>query len=425
LLLPFYLFMQIILIRTTALISMLLGARQDPGKKRRIMVVITIMLLFLLAVFSLKIVHKFKEAGDHTEPMAWVLNSIISFHTQSHENIAYIKSYEGWEEKFWVYDCALAVISLVSCREEERACSILNGLANIQNEDGSWYRGYYLYDLGHFFDNRKDVAAIAWVAISALYYQGISGDDSFSPLVEKCFEWLKNSAVKVRIKKKSYKVIPNIINMSQLSSTGNGVTKGTIVVYALCKYAEKILKKEICSQLRTDLLKFLSEVAWNNEEGKFDEFDLPDCSRVKSPSVTVQAWAVLALGFKGPNGEDFSLALDWCEKKLFTSVPYSIGGDFQLEIEGMRFSDEYLYRIYVEGTLQLASGYYTVGNLNQWRKWILRCKIFKSRTGGVFYSIGAGHREFQRRPAVASTCWYYYNDRDFPINPLSPPIENE
>jgi cellulose synthase/poly-beta-1,6-N-acetylglucosamine synthase-like glycosyltransferase len=427
LLLPFYFFLQLVLLRTSTLICMPFLRKKNYRKVKGTIFTITVILSIIIVAFTIKVINRVENIKTIAEPTDYLVNNLRSYQTYSHEKVAFINSYQDWKDQFWVYDISLAIIAFTSSQHKEQAQSLLKGLEKLQNDDGSWYPVYSTLPPFQALENKKDTAANAWVAISALYYQVNTGDTSFIPLVGKCFQWLKKQAIDLNINGSEYLVMPNKVSDSDRPlSNQNDLTGSTIVVYALCNYADSILGGEIYSKFGSKLLEFLCEVAWDNNDGKFDEFETPGYTKAESPSVTIQSWGLLTLGSRGPNGENFSRALDWCEKELSTSLKYSIGGDFTTGIEGICYSrNEFPYLIYVEGTLQLAAAFYAVDNKELGNKWMGRCKIFRARNGGVFYSVGAGHEDFLRRPAVSSTCWYYFNKPELHINPLVPPTKKE
>jgi len=107
------------------------------------------------------------------------------------------------------------------------------------------------------------------------------------------------------------------------------------------------------------------------------------------------------------------------ERQVQVSLPTEGGGGVMLS--GLGFSREAPHAVYVEGMLQAAAAYEVIGQPKAARKWMRRSEGLRSRSGGVFYSVGASHQDFRRRPAVAATCRYRFNEATPPLNPLAPP----
>jgi hypothetical protein len=417
-LLPFYFFFQLVIVRTITLISWPFWFKKDFKQIRRTIVVITTILCIVLAVFSTTLVYKIVSASQG-KPEDWLIASLRFFPSSSIKKMAFVKSYETGDEQFWVYDCSLAVISLTSSGkkdQQEKARLLLEGLQSLQNEDGSWYTVYSLAPLHKKLETKKNPASNAWIAISALYYQAQTDDSSFRPMAKKCMQWLKERTVDVHINELDYRAVLHTEDDSYPSSTNKNIsTIATIATYAVCQYADKILGETAYKKLESDLYKFICEIAWDEKLGHFTEYNPSDFG----PSITLQTWAVLALGPEGPNGEEFFRALEWCEKVLSIEIWIPIGGGSRVSLHGMRPSLKIPHLIYVEGTMQLVAAYFTLGDKKQHGQDLLnKSLIIRSPSVGIFYAVGAFHKDFKRLPAVASTCWYRFAKSK--VNPLSP-----
>lgn len=80
-------------------------------------------------------------------------------------------------QRSWLYDNALAVISFSLASDQKRASSLLDSLSHLQNEDGSLAFSYDIFTGP--VDTTKRSGAIAWAGDAALTYEKIFHDSSY------------------------------------------------------------------------------------------------------------------------------------------------------------------------------------------------------------------------------------------------------
>ncbi len=99
----------------------------------------------------------------------------------------------GFQElanRSFVYDDALFVLWALGNGRTDEARRVLLTLQSLQNPDGTWGFSFAIHSDGFYNAGYVRAGAVAWVAYAAASYQIRSGDQQFSPLLERALRWL-------------------------------------------------------------------------------------------------------------------------------------------------------------------------------------------------------------------------------------------
>ncbi|HEY2493380.1 MAG TPA: hypothetical protein VGI33_10765 [Paenibacillus sp.] len=94
----------------------------------------------------------------------------------------------GIDNRSWVYDDALGIISFGLAGDKTRASTILETLTNLQNEDGSLYFSYNTFS--NEVDDKKRSGAIAWVGYAATQYEKTFADTKYRAFAVRIADYL-------------------------------------------------------------------------------------------------------------------------------------------------------------------------------------------------------------------------------------------
>lgn len=100
---------------------------------------------------------------------------------------------QSWEEEScnaWLYDQALALIVFTHEEKWSETDALIEILATLQNDEGSWYIGYNCATLETLIDHKSE-HDIAWVIYALSRYEGMGGSNSKSRILRnRATEWL-------------------------------------------------------------------------------------------------------------------------------------------------------------------------------------------------------------------------------------------
>jgi hypothetical protein len=203
------------------------------------------------------------------------------------------------EWRAYAYDNALATILHASRRDFASARSILAEMEYLQDADGGFASAWHAPRPKLFqADPVRRAGNVAWVILAVDWYTGVSGDRQFLDAARKAADWLlslQNADGSVRggddvawvSNEHNCDALAALRSLARLLGPADGA---------------------VYQQAAEAIQHYLQTQAWMNDEGRFrrgrnDEYPVAD----------VQTWGVMALGPLGPNGEDYTRALNWLE----------------------------------------------------------------------------------------------------------------
>lgn len=347
------------------------------------------------------------------------INWLIS---QQNQTTGLVDSYEGDETNYaYTYDQALAVIAFTSENNTGRAKAILDRFNSSQNSDGSWYLCYSANNASVCSYN-KPVGDISWLIMAINYYEVYTGDKNYSDMAVKALNFLDNLRDN-NPENESYGALVLSPGSTAYSTENN---YGAYSAY----YYRGILSKKYSFIEKACLIKdYLIKEMWSNSSTSNGPFHNVGVFWVGYNNfgwyTDSQGWGVLALGAYGPNGENFTRALEW-----LYSYGYGYGSprhnqtyDNDAEIDGFDFWEKGVKNsTWLEGTEGVAAAYYSIGDNETGDYFHNQTGKVISDNGGIICSfskinsLDIRHPDNSRYNSVASTVWYYLNEKK--INPF-------
>lgn len=383
-----------------------------------------------------------KIASD--EAYRWLKNQ------QDIDDNGFVQSFEeNWEDGSpkqiaYTYDQAVASIAFLLKRDNERADKILDIMAKIQDEDGSWINSYWSNNStdgkinGQEF--RKHVGPVSWMTLAVMSREKLTGDTS-SPKAQK-YRQMAVKALDWCLKFEQ----PNggIAGGETLWNTdGNGYspepyssTEHNLDMYAALDYFKKVLpdKKEKYSKTQEGIKGFLDNVVWDNGRKTFQGGYNNKTKKLDNLlPLDVNPWSILAIGTQKPYGDtlksvekptdDSSTEKKYRHSVFYKDNLYINGYDFNWKSEIGKIDDnnesdlrnaltKRTPDIWFEGSAFMSLAYERLGDRNQADKIISEISKAQgqhgSNLGGVPYSLRGssnGYWNMSTQNCVSSTGW--------------------
>ncbi|MFA5006606.1 MAG: chitobiase/beta-hexosaminidase C-terminal domain-containing protein [Candidatus Izemoplasmatales bacterium] len=333
----------------------------------------------------------------------------------------------------FTYDQAVAAIAFLVAGDVERATTVLTTLQNLQAEDGSWcnsywYGGYWGAEL------RKHVGPAVWVSLAVMNYERITGDaETFHAMAVAALDWAlgyqrPNGGIAGG---ETTWDVPGVWTEEVWTGTEHNIDAYPALLY----FADTTpARRDEYNAAVADVLAFLTDVVWDDAEGRFFGGFKNDTQLVDPwVPLDVNPWAVLALG------TDYAEVLDYVEDavgdpvtgvgtlahpKYVQTLTYDdegslmTGYDFDWQDDGAaadpaKGGGTYAADIWIEGTVFMACAYYAVGDeakgdaiLSEVEK---KMGAGGSMAGGLPYSLKASNNHYWRmlqQNCVSSTGWF-------------------
>lgn len=329
----------------------------------------------------------FLDYEKNLDWMVWMLRPV----KKDNKDFMLMQSYEALNDRCWIYDQALAVITLTAAKKTEKAKKILDTLEYIQNKDGSFYFSYLISTLEPT-SGRKYTGSIGWVAMAVNFYQKMTGDKSYRALLGDILKWL--TAQQVMDKKDA-----------KFGGLSLGVRDDAFSMehnmdcYSAFRYSgEKSYKKKA-----KFIKKFILRNLYHKEQARFltgynDNSKYLDC----------QTWAVLSFGKK------YSHVLNFAEQHFRVKD----GKLNQLDgINGFFERDARDAPVWSEGTEGAALAYYFIKNKRKGDFFHHEVKKMAGPDGGIAYATENNY-EFSVSPSAAGTAWFIFYEMK--LNPFKP-----
>jgi len=346
----------------------------------------------------------------NTGPIDWLRGQISEY--------GFVDSYQDdGTSKAYTYDQGLAVMAFVKAGDFDSAKKVLEALRLQQNTDGSWHLCYDAIT-GENLDtaNSKYVGTCAWVIMAINYYTAATSDASYISLAQNAASWIH-----------SY-IDTNPVSQTYGSATGGESdgqvltwrsTEHNLTLYSAFKYLYQLCQENgeipaldyiILANATGD---YLINNMWDQNEERFwtgweDQSEYLD----------VNSLAILSLGTQ-PNSLDITPALQWAYENL------AVYDDVDNSIQRIHGFDENattglpLDKIWSEGTEQMVAAYRSSGNnilADHFHEQILR---LQKANRSIPYAT-PNDDGWVQYPSVSATCWYYFNEGSFPLNPFNP-----
>ena len=356
------------------------------------------------------------QSDEASRALNW-LRSQMQFDIDSTAGVAkLVKSYESYTlTGAWTYDQAVAVIAFSAAGDDASARMILNALRETQAADG-WWEFAYNSDTGASRKSRILVGANAWVVTSIVQYELFTGDDSYRDVALACVNWLltlRNSDPKAE-GYGAFAMGPDYGKTKWDESTVYS-TEHNVDVYAVMRLLAKLTQESKYQTYADEVYNYLVTKIWScSADTAYFRVGFKDDDKYLDP----QSWTVAALGAHGPNGEDFSKALDWAYDNLLVKngVVNGVTG-----IHGFDVSASYelpVDKVWSEGSEGMVTAYYAIGDPADAEKAAFfhnETKRYQAKNGGVPYATN-NRDQWETSNSVAGTAWFIFNE--LRINPF-------
>ncbi|PXF61614.1 MAG: hypothetical protein C4B59_03435 [Candidatus Methanogaster sp.] len=336
--------------------------------------------------------------------------------SQMREQTNLIDSYEDGDKAMGATDCAhiydqaLAVFAFTSMGDYDNARRILEGLSVIQNADGS-FPFCVSAKTGEVYSSAKYTGTNAWVIMAVDCYTCVTGDTTYVNMASNCVNWFLQF-------KDADGGIKGGINDS--GSIPWKSTEHNLDAYAALTNLYYITGNSTYYSAAKDVREWIGVEAWNDSEGRFwrgenDSYCVLDAN----------PWGILALGTKGPEGEDYRRALDWADNNCRNTQNWNGFCEDIYGIEGFDFNCD-CDTVWIEGTESMSCALfhanYTVNGKNS--------DYFHREMEKLHGVTGDGGLPYSTNPStvdesdelsatyssVAGTAWYIFAEKQ--LNPF-------
>jgi len=362
------------------------------------------------------------------EPVDSVADSVQVEWIVSQQNPAtgLVRSYRDSDGSAWIYDQSLAVIALTRAGLLSHAKAILDTMKALleNNPDQTWYECYKADYPG--FAQAKDYVSgpIAWMVIGINYYEVKTGDSCYGPTARTALAWL--------IKQTHNNPNDERFGAVRFSKENPGIisSEHCIDAYSAFRVRGLIDGNEQYLGYAENLLNYLREEMWApspKSNGPYHNVNIfwrgyRDYEFCTDP----QSWGVLSLGPSGPDGEEFSKALDW-----LWSNPYGNTRTVQdysqsiTKVHGFKSctcdASDYVWIGLTEG---VASAFYSVARNDRGDFFFSEMCRLVDKSGGLVHSFWTQKPYSNKWPEnyrdghVESVAWHYFNQ--VKLNPFRP-----
>jgi hypothetical protein len=294
-----------------------------------------------------------------------------------------VDSYKDRSDVCYTYDQAVATIAFAARNDQVSAQRVLDALASMQNDDGSWNSAYACKTKASL-SNARYVGGIAWVVVAIAHYERQFDDPiTYRVTAERALNWI----------------------MLFMQSDG-GINGGLNADGVPFPWASTEHNEDAHGALRyfgygdySDVRGFLDNVVYDVAQdrwfqGRNDTYDPLD----------VNPLGVLALGATGAHpyykSLDFSLA-------RFRNTQVWGKGKSRVTVDGFDFEAD-KNDVWLEGTAQMSIALRVAGRATLADYFANQLIAIQQTSGGVPYSVkGSFSAGFQmsKAEAVASTGW--------------------
>lgn len=325
----------------------------------------------LLAIMGARASHSAVNLDSaSTRAYDWMVSTKTSgglYNSQVGSNVCY------------TYDQAVTAVAFIIKGDTARARQLLEKLQSLQAADGSWFTGFD--GTGKVSDgNQKWLGPMMWVDIAAAHYRKATMSTQFDAMARKNLDYaLKTQASH-----------GGLILGQGYSTEENCDAYAALMAFGYTAQAAKVAS-------------FLN-LQWNASQKRFNVGEVPS-----DPAVFLdpQTWGIQALGSAGPaeapKALDFVIARMRCTKSDTNNTFTVDGFDFNEDKDD----------VWLEGTAQMASAFYTVGRPADGDHFLQEVAKSQNANGGIPYSVRGGtaetgedYWEMTTALALSSSGWF-------------------
>lgn len=295
-----------------------------------------------------------------------------------------VDSYQDGSDVCYTYDQAVATVAFLVRGDVPNARRVLDALAALQNDDGSWNHAYAC-TTGATLAAQRYVGATAWVALAVANYESATGDTvTYNIMGQRALNW--------------------VLLWQQADGGINGGldANGVPIAWASTEHNEDsygALGHFAYASWQGEVRSFLDNTVWNAagqrwDQGRNDPLDPLD----------VNPLGVGALGATGVH--DYRASLDYCMTHHRSTQSWRRRGK-KIAVDGFDFNRDH-NDIWLEGTAQMAVAFRVAGRSADSDYFLDQIAKLQQKGGGVPYSVkGTFNGDFtmSTKPAVASTGW--------------------
>ncbi len=308
-----------------------------------------------------------------------------------------VDSYKDAKDVCYTYDQAVATVAFLARGDVTSARRVLDALAALQNDDGSWNHAYAC-TTGATLAAQRYVGATAWVALAVANYEGATGDTvTYNIMGQRALNW--------------------VLLWQQADGGINGGldASGVPIAWASTEHNEDsygALGHFSYAGWQTGVKSFLDNTVWNAagqrwNQGRNDTLDPLD----------VNPLGVGALGATGVH--DYRVSLDYCMAHHRSTQIWRQRGK-KIAVDGFDSNSDH-NDIWLEGTAQMAVAFRAAGRSADSDYFLGQIAKVQQKDGGIPYSVkGTFNGDFtmSTNTSVASTGWLVIAIAR--VNPMQP-----
>lgn len=259
----------------------------------------------------------------------------------------------------FTYDQAVAVVAFIVRGDTARARQLLEKLQVLQGTDGSWFTGFD--GAGKVSDgSQKWLGPMMWVDIAAANYRKATGSTQFDAMAKRNLDYaLKSQATHGGLQ----------------IGQGYSTEENADAYAALMSFGYETQAAKVAGFLNGE---------WNATEKRFNAGEVPPDNSVY---LDPQTWGNQSLGSAGPTEApkalDFVVARMRCTKSDKSN---------RFTVDGFDFNED-KDDVWLEGTAQMASAFYTVGRPADGDHYCQEVVKSQDANGGIPYSVRGGTAE--------------------------------
>jgi hypothetical protein len=325
-----------------------------------------------------------------------------------------IKSYTGHSQSY-IYDQALAIITLSREQEKTAARQLLQGLSQLQLPDGSLYFSYNLDGSSPYpiEGDKRFAGAIAWVSLAASFYQIKFGDKHFESFNHKILTYL-SSQMKQAPKGQAVRFGPSNIASTEWREDETAALEHNLDALAAFSNYSRLAGPQAFQHQRSELLAFIRSL-WNKSGSHFwsgvnlrtgainkDEYYLDN-----------QSWTLLALPEHELTQFNAQAALELnCE--LFLVRQGELIGFMDRRSVRTRSLHSFVWSEGTAGQV-LAMKRMKAKHCGENSEQEILQSIWKLKKedGGIAYASASSDPDFSNDSSVAGTTWFYFARNNF------------
>jgi hypothetical protein len=308
-----------------------------------------------------------------------------------------VDSYKDNSDTCHTYDQAVATVAFLARGDVASARRVLDALAALQNDDGSW-NSAYACKAGAALTSTRYVGSNAWVVVAIAHYEKRTADNvTYHVMGERALNWMR------------------LFQQADGGINGGLDASGVLLPWASTEHNQDSYPCLVHFSYPGDaseVKSFLDNVVWEPVaprwwQGRNDPADPLD----------VNPLGVSALGPSGTR--NYQLALNYPMTHHRSTQTWGKGRN-RIPVDGFDFNSDH-NDIWLEGTAQMAKSFRLAGRTADADYFIQEIIKAQQASGGVPYSVkGTNNGDFvmSKAESVAATGWLILAIEN--VNPLKP-----